>query len=192
MGGPGSGHGYRYSTKITADDVISIDIRHLKKIGILNRSCSGSLRWKRGGKKCDSIKYTCDPTHLVLNYQSRNYGKDWTSVTQTVQFDRTPCHYGGERLWMLCPRCNRRVGILYGAGASFLCRHCHSLPYTSQQEGCINNAISQKHKLGRRIFEHYENGKGFGKKKGMHWSTYYRLHAKYQRYEQQWLTGMCT
>jgi hypothetical protein len=38
-------------------------------------------------------------------------------------------------------------------------------------KGRIDRLISQKHKLGVRIFEHYDYGEGWGKKKGMHWSS---------------------
>ena len=40
-------------------------------------------------------------------------------VDQVIPFDHTRCHFGGFRLWFLCPRCRRRVAILYGAGKYF-------------------------------------------------------------------------
>jgi hypothetical protein len=54
----------------------------------------------------------------------------------------------------------------------------------------MNNVISQKHKLGERIFEHYDCGEGWGKKKGLHWKTFNRLHARYQALENQWVRHM--
>ena len=43
--------------------------------------------------------------------------------------------------------------------------------------------INQKHKLGARIFEHYEFGEGYGKIKGMHWKTFNRLRTRYWQCE---------
>ena len=102
----------------------------------------------------------------------------------------TACHYGGERPWFLCTSCNRRAAVLCCNGPLFLCRHCYQLPYRSQQQGKMNRLIEQKHKLGERIFEHYEHGEGWGKKKGMHWTTFHRLHARYEALEQQWIKGI--
>ncbi|WP_145999048.1 hypothetical protein [Oceanicoccus sp. KOV_DT_Chl] len=48
-------------------------------------------------------------------------------------------------------------------------RYCYKLPYMSQHESDTERITSQLHKIGERIFEYYEYGKGYGKKKGMHW-----------------------
>jgi hypothetical protein len=54
----------------------------------------------------------------------------------------------------------------------------------------MNNVISQKHKLGERIFEHYDCGEGWGKKKGLHWKTFNRLLSRYQAMDNQWIQYM--
>jgi hypothetical protein len=177
MGGQGSGNHYRWNKKTTTDEVRRIDIRYMKKIGSLKANHTGSLSWACGGEPTGNIRYTCYRDRLQLNYSFRQHGGEWQPIEQLIPFDRTPCNYGGERLWFLCPCCDRRVGVLYGEDVLFLCRHCYQLPYASQQEGHMNSVISQKHKLGARIFEHYECGEGYGKKKGIHWKTFNRLHA---------------
>ena len=47
----------------------------------------------------------------------------------------TPCNFGGERPWFICPGegCGRRVAILYGPTLPLLCRQCRGLVYASQQ-----------------------------------------------------------
>ncbi|MEH6814780.1 MAG: hypothetical protein V7677_19775, partial [Motiliproteus sp.] len=179
MGGMGSGNGYRWNTKTTLEQTRRIDIRFMKKQGLLVADRGGSLSWSCNGEPDGNINYRCYENSLELNFKSRSPGEEWESVKQTILFDRTPCNYGGERLWFRCPHCDRRVGILSGHGSLFLCRHCYQLPYGSQNEGRIGRLISQKHKLGERIFEHYDHGDGWGKKKGMHWKTFNRLHARY-------------
>jgi len=54
---------------------------------------------------------------------------------QTVNLEQTPAHFGGSRVWFLCPGCGRRSGRLYlpPRAASFLCRLCHDLTYESAQ-----------------------------------------------------------
>jgi len=41
-------------------------------------------------------------------------------------------YYGGRRWWWRCPRCSRRVGVLYNAGGvSWRCRQCYRVTYRS-------------------------------------------------------------
>lgn len=190
MGGIGSGRGSRWSTKTTTNEVKRLDVRLMRKQGLLKDGIKSNLRWTRNGKPNGEIGFNVagDVLHLVFN--SRTRGEDWQLIEQAVPLDYTPCNYGGVRPWFLCPRCSKRVALLYGADALFLCRHCYNLPYQSQQQGTTDRAINQKHKLGERIFEHYEYGEGYGKKKGMHWKTYERLHKRYKANERTYLSAM--
>jgi len=164
MGGIGSGSGWRWSTKTTCGEVKRIDIRYMRKQDLLIPGRSGSLSWTRGSESTGNIRYRVEESRLVLNYSFREHGGDWQPVEETVWLDRTPCNYGGERLWLLCPRCSKRVAILYGADVRFLCRHCYELPYASQMKGRLDRLIDQKHKLGYHILKTtmamvVENGK---------------------------------
>ena len=53
---------------------------------------------------------------------------------QRVELTETPCYYGGQRMWFLCPACRLRVGTLYCKPLSdeFYCRHCNKLMYQLQ------------------------------------------------------------
>ncbi len=58
-----------------------------------------------------------------------------------VKLVSTPCYYGGNRWWFICPVsksygevCGHRVGNLYLDGDSFGCRHCYNLTYKCQKE----------------------------------------------------------
>lgn len=54
---------------------------------------------------------------------------------QTVQLTSSLGPHGGDRMWFVCPTCQRRVGVLYHKnGLPFLCRTCHQLAYPSQYE----------------------------------------------------------
>ncbi|MGM9403682.1 hypothetical protein ACS0VU_15095 [Aliiroseovarius sp. KMU-71] len=57
----------------------------------------------------------------------------WGDVQQGVALTVTPCHFGGSRIWFVCPDCRRRCGVLY-VGQSIACRKCHDLTYASQYE----------------------------------------------------------
>jgi len=182
MGGPGSGSRYRLDRKTTLEDVKHIDVRALQKSKLLKLGMTGSFQWTRKELPPIRIQFSYQQDYLKLSYRHKA-DDDWQLYEGFIRFDRTPCNYGGERLWFLCPCCSRRVALVYFYRASIQCRHCHNLPYLSQQEGRINRAISRKHKLGARTFEHYDHGEGWGKPKGIHWKTFNRLKERYWRSE---------
>jgi hypothetical protein len=186
MGGMGSGSYSRWNSKTTTDQVKKIDIRFMNKNGLLVTNFTGKFSWSISGNPAGNIGYTNYSDHLILDYRYRENGGEWQPVKQRIDYDRTNCNYGGDRLWFLCPRCNARIAVLYCKDVLFLCRHCYEIPYTTQYQGHMDNLIDKKHALGKRIFEHYEYGEGWGKKKGMHLKTFNRLHARYEALEQRW------
>ena len=151
MGGPGSGNWYRWDSKTTTESQHRIDIRWLKKQGYLRPGSIGSLSWSRGDEQTGSISYRTEENRMILNYRHRPNGGEWEPVEQSISFDRTTCNYGGYRIWFLCPRCRKRVAVLYGAGKYFFCRHCHDLAYGSQQEGKPDRLMRKARKIRRRL-----------------------------------------
>ena len=79
---------------------------------------------------CKSLVEDCRKlpiSSLRINY----WVKRITIEGQLVEITSTKCNYGGLRKWFICPKCKRRVGVLYRKPllASFLCRHCQNLTY---------------------------------------------------------------
>ena len=179
MGGGGSGNWYRWDSKTTTESQHSVDVRWMKKQGYLRPGVAGSLTWSWGGKQTGFINYRMETGRMVLSYRYRRHGGEWEDVEEIVLLDWTPCNYGGKRAWVLCPHCNRRVAVLYGAGRYFLCRHCYDLTYASQQvqryERLMEKARAIRKRLGggNNLLEPFP-----GKPKSMHWKTYYRLREK--------------
>jgi len=54
---------------------------------------------------------------------------------QFIELTKSKCNYGGDRVWFLCPACNRRIGTLYRRpiNTQFLCRNCNNLTYQLQK-----------------------------------------------------------
>lgn len=138
MGGVGSGTWYRWDKKTTLEETRRIDIRFMKKRGLLSPGSRGTFQWSREGEHAGDVGFHCHQDSLQINYRYRGESNDWQSIEQCIHFERTPCNYGGERQWFLCPECYKRVAVLSGYGKYFLCRHCYQLPYASQQEGALD------------------------------------------------------
>ena len=120
MGGIGSGRRPgEGSMRVTTDEVHALDVRDLKRkgliaagqerVGVVTRFRKRSRRLAPGEKRI---------VELVAN----------------LRLTWTPCNYGGSRPWFLCPGegCGRRVAIVYGPSSPPLCRLCRGLTYASQ------------------------------------------------------------
>ncbi|MCP4128150.1 MAG: hypothetical protein GY753_13945 [Gammaproteobacteria bacterium] len=111
----------------------------------------------------------------MLNYRAKIEG-EWQPIEEPVWFDRTPCNYGGERLWLLCPHCGKRVAVLYGYGSRFICRHCADYPYSSKNEDFIDRMHRKARKIRKRLDATDNLFEPVWKKpRGMHWKTFGRL-----------------
>ena len=180
MGGWGSGR--RRDSKRAQETVKRIDIRFMHQQGLIQRregfgvTGFGSLSWSCNGRPTGSVGYEVTDYGLILNYHYAGpHDTDMHPVQQTIRFDRTPCHYGGERLWFLCPRCPRRVLVVYGAGREFCCRHCYRLNYASQHERFGDRMQRKARRIRRRLKASDNLFEGYQKPKGMHWRTFQRL-----------------
>lgn len=181
MGGSGSGYWWRWNSRSTTESQHGIDIRWLKKHGHLRPGMIGSLSWSRRGEQTGSIGYRMEAEKMILNYRHRPNGGEWEEVKQNIYFDRTPCNYGGYRTWFLCPKCCKRVAILYGAGKYFLCRRCHNLTYSSQQQNPLFRCLEQAQKIRERLGGSPCTEDPFpDKPKGMHWKRYSELRGQYE------------
>lgn len=115
------------------------------------------------------------------------YTHNGRALDYVIQLSRTPCNYGGTRVWGICPArdCRRRVAVLYLCGGAFVCRHCTGLLYDSQSESATWRGISQSWKLRRRMgcdWGPYDMPAAYiPKPKWMHWKTHARMVARLQR-----------
>jgi hypothetical protein len=101
MGGFGSGRGDRPSVarRTTLDAWGRLDVRWLHRQGYLD----GQEHWTivRQGRGWLMLAVTCQDGALVVG-----------SWPQVIPLDWTPCHFGGTRPWLRCPRCARRQAVL--------------------------------------------------------------------------------
>jgi len=122
----------------TLDNVIQLSIFDLKSYEVLTPGSSITLTWSRGN-------VLVQRTFILIK---RDYLE---MVGGRIYFDRTPCNYGGERVWFMCPNCDRRCAVLYGN--DFVCRGCIGIRYyTSQIEDDIARAKRKFEKFKAKAF----------------------------------------
>lgn len=88
-----------------------------------------------------------------------------------VEVTSTKCHYGGMRLWFVCPGCRRRCAILY----PLYCRKCCHGRYRSELSSPLDRLLQKACRLCERLGEMEWRGLGHPlppRPRGMHQTTY--------------------
>ena len=102
MGGYGSGA--RWGAKATTGQALRLDVRWLARQGFFQPNTMSwmPLYWTCNGKPSGDIQASYDdrqPDELILTYRTRARGETgWIDVREVIRLERTPCHYGGERV----------------------------------------------------------------------------------------------
>ena len=186
MGSIGSGRRWHLGSRDTTEGYRSIDVRWLKREGMLTPRANRRITWSRHGEVVASINVRAELGRLILTYRHRSSGDEWKDENYPVHLTTTPCHMGGERHWFLCPArgCGKRVAVIYGGGI-FACRKCYQLAYPSQREDAGDRAARRAHRIRDRLGwpGGVLEGGGWGKPKGMHWRTYERLSDEHDMLE---------
>jgi len=194
MGGPGSGRWYRWDTKGTIEGCRRIDVRDWHRRGLL-RGRGFTWSWYTDdGERVAWIQARVEPGRQVtLMYRVSKSGEVWQDVTELIALAWTPCHYGGQRPWFICPGwgCGRRVAKLHLGGGYFLCRHCLDLVYERQREDQATRLISKAQKIRRRLGGSASLMEPFpSKPRYMHRRTYDRLWWKTHEVEEAGLQAI--
>lgn len=184
---------------VKAEDCRSIDVRRWHRDHLLWPGCTGEWVWRTGdGRRTASMAFSVTADAMVLHYVNGSQSAVPTGNVSTldpsaagnvacqyVPILRTPCHFGGDRLWFGCPHCVRRAAVLFHRPATgFVCRHCAQVAYTSQSEDVVARAWRQQGKVEKVL------GAGLTRPAGMHQATYGRLLAKVARCEERRLAAL--
>lgn len=189
MGNSSSG---RHGGNPCTDKMNELDVRQLARAGRLSPGQFFGWGWTRRGRKVASVDIQSCAGHVILSYRTRSSNADWQEMNYPVRLTWTPCNYGGERAWWICPvaGCGRRVAILFG-GSRYACRQCHRLAYRSQRENEEDRALRRANRLRQALgwvpgIAHDDGNKP----KGMHWKTYNRLRMAYYAQSARALAAM--
>ncbi|WP_024304111.1 hypothetical protein [Pseudogulbenkiania sp. MAI-1] len=167
-------------TKTLTNNLRHVDVRRLARDGLLVPGHSFNWEWWRDGAVVSTIGLRVHEDAVTFDY-SIGTGNDRQKVNQRVRLLTTPCTYGGTRHWFGCPYCGKRVALLY-MGRQVACRRCYGMAYPVQRESRHDREARRLNAIRARLGWEagFLNGNG-GKPKGMHWRTFYRLHAEHDR-----------
>lgn len=187
----------RFWTRTYCEYLIRLDVRgflpgRTGRPNLLQPGNTFVTHWEHHGEVTHAALIRVTHDYLTIEWASAGLPQQ-----ATLALERTGCHLGGSRTWLLCPRCGKRVAVLFGWGR-FQCRACIGADFKCQSETKQDRALRRAGKLRRRLgwAPGVINPKG-GRPKGMHSNVYANLLATYHREEKaiyggfrDWLASM--
>lgn len=171
-GGMRNGAG-RPGYKLKTNQTRSIDVRRWKRDGLL---VDGYFGWQwtdsDTGKVESSIGVDISYGLVTLIYTANGQ-----SFRNPISVMRTPCTFGGERVWFGCPRCRQRCAKLFLRWGHFRCRSCSQIAYPSQSDDLIGRLWRAQAKIEARL------GPRLARPKFMRQTTYEQLKDRYWQKE---------
>ena len=177
MGGIGSGRRFSMRPTLVVENRVCIKMTELKKY-----QSESFIRFEWNSDDSEYSEYSAgiyrsaNELYIVLQEDDQFY-------PQTVELQTMACAFGGERQWLICPKCGcQRMTLYIGKNSQFTCRCCNKLGYRSQKRVPAERLLYNAEKLRRKA----EQPPIFGdvvKHKGMHMTTYQKLQKRIYHYE---------
>ncbi len=182
--------------KDTTDSYRTLGLTSLQRETQLQPGKPFEWAWWRRGEKVASIGICIESRYsLRLRYQTSRQNNAQVQHDYSIAISWTACHLGGERPWLHCPNCERRVLKLHG-GTRFICRHCLRLNYASQQaskrDRALNRAWELRHQLGCDAGPFDYPAEYIKRPKGMHRKTFTQRIEKLARIEEKAIANTVT
>jgi hypothetical protein len=130
MGGPGSSRWGTTVTRVLADGLLRLDVRVLAREGALKPGVTSTVTWGSGASLTITVP-TDDAECVHLEYEVQTPPNMVIPIRERIRLTRTPCTFGGNRIWFACPGCGDRCAVLYAVKGGFQCRKCHCVAYAS-------------------------------------------------------------
>ena len=140
MGGIGSG---AVGHRPVAEKLKKIDVREMKRDGLFTSGDTGeTITWSDGFRV--SIRAGAESFTLSFSGES-GY------VTQEVKLTFMPLHFGGKRVFCLCPECSSQCAILYLCENRFYCKDCCNVTWQSCNDWVHVRNIKKERKIRAKL-----------------------------------------
>jgi hypothetical protein len=184
MGGLGSGGYSRSSRYLTVEECYKLDLADLALAGFFahpGKKATGPWSWTTRGGHRDGEETTVqmeidlrdlEAPRFAIYYRARAEGEADGAPAVSGELVTTRPQFGGVRYWYQCPRCWRRVRVLYAYPARgrerFSCRRCQGLRYYVHSESQPDRLSRHARKLYRRAGSR-DGSEPWQKPKWMRW-----------------------
>ena len=142
---------------------------------------NGYVKWNNGNNIC----FVLFADRLIISYTITKADTK-ENINDAYYFEFVENNYGGDRVYFVCPYCQKRARFLYLKTKHFGCRDCAGLNYRSQQATKGHDLAA--HKLIKFIYTKFKVTDDLTpmiaadyrpeRPKGMHVKTYIKLKAE--------------
>lgn len=80
----------------------------------------------------DQVSISALKAQGSLPYLSKFVELSWNDGYYKINLMYTSCNFGGSRVWLVCPICDERRGVIYKINNALGCRKCFDLTYHSR------------------------------------------------------------
>jgi hypothetical protein len=192
MAGREGSTGWRSGPKARVEECRVIDLAEWRRAGRLRPGATITTTWPWGSEVTFVLTVTVADDRVMLSHPIVGDDGSALLICYSVALTWTPCRYGGQRAWFVCPGvgrdepCRRRVRKLYRLQRYFVCRHCLDLTYESRVEQPYSRALRTAQAVRMRLGGSADMTLPFPPKpKGMHWRTYWCIRAAYVAADQR-------
>lgn len=185
----GYGSGNWRTKHLTTSNFPSLDIRLLQRKGYLRPERPHNYKSIRA-EYTETANIRTEDDQLTIDFYYQ-YGVNIVKLASyKFMIDWMTCNLGGKRAFFLCPRCWKRVCLIYFVN-QWGCRHCHKLTYACQGENAEDRYARQAGKIRSKLGwkKGILNPVG-GKPKGMHAETFAMLIDKEAGYTSKVLDSL--
>ena len=195
MGSRGSAGGHNLKRSGVVEDAWSLDARELQRRDILEHGWCARVALSHRSGRTSMIEFECEYDRIHLRCGVRDTAGHLISKSVSMEITRVSKRYGGSQAYLLCPRCEKRVLLVYLNGGDLVCRTCADLVHTSSRERTGDRALRRCHKLRARLGDDHRFLAGMpARPPHMRWRTYHttwrKISAAEQALARAWLPSM--
>lgn len=178
-------------TRRYIQDYPALDLTGLIKKGFLKNGGRGESSCKARERVLWSFGWHCMDSIIKVRY-TQSSGDFKRNFEHDISLVRQSAHYGGERLYLACPKCQSKRKQIYFVDGVAACRSCHVLHYKSQSESSKERKYRKLDRLLGKVDSFGSRFDGHWKAKGQHWKTFYKLHNQIHTTQKSILKDMDT
>lgn len=170
-------------TRRYTNDYPVLDLTALKREGLVKNGMNGKTSCKLHDCELWSFGWHCTSDNFKVSYKLTG-GQIDGNYEHTIPIVKQSVNFGGERLFLSCPKCHSSRKQIYFVSGVAACRTCHGLHYKSQSESQQERKFRKLDRLLTKVDNFGYRFDGHAKPPYQHWRTFIKLNNQIHQVQQ--------